>query len=1369
MALIGYRTFNGSTDALQTDIGTQAGQTSVPETWAVMARLLNSTADGEIVHTAGYDPIDFYFSNGSGDIFRFYDGGSNDSQGPGWATTDGWVIIVFRGNITGPAGGWSKAVHNGTSWSSFTHDSAGAVSGRPWPSSGSLSWCTGPALNADLACAAFWDTVLTDTQVNSLTTDLQAWENLAPIFLWRFDQTPVVDLVGNSSQVSLTGTTVSSGAPLDEGGTGPVTITASGSISGAGSITGSGGKPTVTRPHRFPHIGRRVQRSEATRLDRTQTVADFAFGTLYLNQPTAPIVTATGSISGTGTVSATGDRIRSRTGSISGLGTITAAGIEVLPRTGSISGVGTLSGSGIRAKLRTASLSGAGTLAGTGLSIVSRTVSISGAGTLTATGNSIVTCTGSISGAGTLSATGSIAAEVYLETFATSASLTKGVMANWRTQWDNETGTPEGQDNTQGHGPDIPDNIRIESGQLVIESGMQNYGESSWRANTRWNGTGTLELDVIGDDVSNEAQVVILILDKPYAFTSFDGENANGPKPQYGIGLYNGYVSRIWSNYTQTDYYQGGSPGPPNGTRELGVLQHWVFNFNSTHMWVTIDGDDIDVGETGAWSGRRIPFPSGFTLPGSYITLATHNHASVKYSPFAETTITYYDNLEFESYDEVRTAYVAGAGSTFGWELREDGGTAPIVHETTSLNLGTGATGAYLVLNTGTIDGDDIDGTSRLHYRLNGNSWHNVAFPNQSLSGNMANHSHSIPVTLSELVQGVNEIEVKSTDINSPQFVRYGNVQLVVVGGTASAPTTERTASLAGTGTLAATGVEIIPRTSSISGVGTLSGSGVPVKLRSGSMSGTGTLAAAGIELIPRTASMSGTGTLSVSGLELLPRTAAISGAGTLTGSGVRIAARTASVSGASTIAATGLRIAPRTATLTGTGTLTATGNAIAARSASMSGTGTLQGSWAAQGVKNASGSMSGTGTLTATGVRIVATSGSVNGTGILSATGIEVIPRTASLSGVGTLTGSGVRIALRTASMTGLATLAGSGISIVSASGSVSGTGSFTASGIEVIPRTGVISGIGTLAGSGVRVKLRTATISGLGTLSATGNISGQYTGSISGTGTLSATGIRVKFRTASLTGTGTLSGTGVRLALKTASFSGTGTLNGSGTRLSLKTATISGIGTTAATGTHIAPRSALISGVGTLAASTRKIVGRGGSITGAGTLAASFTGVIASRTASMIGAGSLSATGVRVKTATAVLAGAGVVVGSGVRVVTRDTQVTGIGSMTADYVIGQTSAGVMSGAGTLAASFMRIVVRSSTMSGTSSINAVLPVRVDYNELKSIGSFIYDQRTHRGIGLTQNDQRIYRGVGTTQEDSSGSRFTGIGQTQKIR
>lgn len=217
MALLPYRTWDGVDDLLEMSLAGSAGTSTSPNTYAFLIRLNADSADGEIIHTAGYDPLDIYYSQTTGKWLRWFNGVS-DGLGPGMATADGWCIFVLRAapstNIR-----YSKATWNGSAWSSFTHTNDASVqhAARTMNSSGGFLFGNSPYIAMDMACCARWERSLSDAEVANLTTDFAAWQLLQPNHLWALGESTPKDYAGLSKQASIVGTTTSAGAPLDYG------------------------------------------------------------------------------------------------------------------------------------------------------------------------------------------------------------------------------------------------------------------------------------------------------------------------------------------------------------------------------------------------------------------------------------------------------------------------------------------------------------------------------------------------------------------------------------------------------------------------------------------------------------------------------------------------------------------------------------------------------------------------------------------------------------------------------------------------------------------------------------------------------------------------------------------------------------------------------------------------------------------------------------------------------------------------------------------------------------------------------------------------------------------------------------------------
>jgi hypothetical protein len=116
----------------------------------------------------------------------------------------------------------------------------------------------------------------------------------------------------------------------------------------------------------------------------------------------------------------------SGTTSLSGGGSVAASGTKGGTGTTSVSGGGSVASSGAKGGTGTTSISGGGTVAASGTKAASAGATLSGSGTLAASGEKAASGTSSLSGGGTLSATGSIPPPPDLEltgTFDDSVSL----------------------------------------------------------------------------------------------------------------------------------------------------------------------------------------------------------------------------------------------------------------------------------------------------------------------------------------------------------------------------------------------------------------------------------------------------------------------------------------------------------------------------------------------------------------------------------------------------------------------------------------------------------------------------------------------------------------------------------------------------------------------------------------------------------------------------------------------------------------------------------------------------------------------------------------------------------------------------------
>lgn len=361
----------------------------------------------------------------------------------------------------------------------------------------------------------------------------------------------------------------------------------------------------------------------------------------------------------------------------------------------------------------------------------------------------------------------------FTETYSTSTGyLAHGRRMDWRSE-----SSPDGNADTQGHGPDVPDNIRVETGALVVESGVQNYGDSFFEFNFPWTGT-VLEFDLYSE-VTNSATggyPHMVFSDSPGAVTGFDEENAWGPLPDngYDLALRTPY-GRKFVDHVQTDYWPGGSPGPRTGDVLENVWQHWRIERTTTTVSIYCE-DNLEL---------SFPFADPTLMP-LYVKFGTHNHASVKYTtdpfpgPLMETLISRWDNWDF---DEIGAEYTFGevppttTGTYFGYPFTATEGTAPTL--TTAAVDTTGAIGALVVLNVGLFAPGLVDSASRLHVRVNGGT--DVAVPWDLVQTHVGSYNFVVEVPLAELIDGVNTLKVWGTGVSNFTDATIANVAVLAL------------------------------------------------------------------------------------------------------------------------------------------------------------------------------------------------------------------------------------------------------------------------------------------------------------------------------------------------------------------------------------------------------------------------------------------------------------------------------------------------------------------------------------------------------------------------------------------------------------
>lgn len=319
-----------------------------------------------------------------------------------------------------------------------------------------------------------------------------------------------------------------------------------------------------------------------------------------------------------------------------------------------------------------------------------------------------------------------------------------------------------------------------------------------------------------------------------------------------------------------------------------------------------------------------------------------------------------------------------------------------------------------------------------------------------------------------------------------------------------------------------------------------------------------------------------------------------------------------------------------------------------------------------------------------------------LSGSGTLTATAVAGFSRSGSFSGSGTLTSTRTPGASQTASLSGSGTLSSTRTMTASASGSLSGSGTLSSSVTVAFSKSAGLTGSGTLAGANVTPAITvTPSFSGSGTLGADQNaVTLARTVNLSGTGTLSRAVVANFAAGMSASSEGTLttatSGVGTQAS---AFFTSTGTLAGSGFVPTItKTVSLTGSGTLTATATKAVSVGVNLSGDGNLTTSSSNSFNRSVSLSGVGTLVGAVTNVTLSASAALSSVGTLSSGTVNNKSTSANLSGSGALL----------TQNTGVGF---------TTGGGLSGSGTLTGSSTKNFTATGSFSGLGQLSGTVVV----------------------------------------------------------
>lgn len=210
------RSFDGSS-SIQGSIGGLIGTPGGAHTIAVIAKRGTSGTDMVLVSLeTSANTSKLALEWGSTNNLNLVIGSSSKDTNVDVATTDNWVCaVVNRASGTSTPRG-HKYVFDSDTW---THTDAGATSGGDSSdlTAGRIQiaqWQNTARFTGDIAVAAVWKRSLSDAEVETLASSLQAWYATAPDALWVLDQHATTHNVidaggGGANQTSITGTAVS--------------------------------------------------------------------------------------------------------------------------------------------------------------------------------------------------------------------------------------------------------------------------------------------------------------------------------------------------------------------------------------------------------------------------------------------------------------------------------------------------------------------------------------------------------------------------------------------------------------------------------------------------------------------------------------------------------------------------------------------------------------------------------------------------------------------------------------------------------------------------------------------------------------------------------------------------------------------------------------------------------------------------------------------------------------------------------------------------------------------------------------------------------------------------------------------------------
>ena len=356
--------------------------------------------------------------------------------------------------------------------------------------------------------------------------------------------------------------------------------------------------------------------------------------------------------------------------------------------------------------------------------------------------------------------------------------LARWTISRWRQEGSSDPGYVGPAETVCGVDDALPPlDVAVCDGHLEISNASQNYGDLFLRADQQFDiagRTGTISFDMTTTGTLLEGYPVLLFTDGPYSAPSYDADNASGPGPENGLLIqFDAQCAidgtwalapqvRSWSDHVMSTHVGAGcAKSSASGT----VLDR---------VEVRVSTSAIDISVNGApW------FSADVGAPGrSYVHIGVHNHATEKYASRPAWT-SWFDNVVFDG--PVLPVHVAEVADP----LTPDGDGINIAYMLPTAELplpdvAADPAAAWLVLSMQANRGSDFE-ESRLNYRLNGGSWHEVAVQDaDARPTGSSTYSWRIPVDVSELVEGDNTVEFTVTGFEGGWPAAVANIDLVI-------------------------------------------------------------------------------------------------------------------------------------------------------------------------------------------------------------------------------------------------------------------------------------------------------------------------------------------------------------------------------------------------------------------------------------------------------------------------------------------------------------------------------------------------------------------------------------------------------------